>query len=874
MPSTILKGRSWVIRLMLLVAFTVISGISHAQTLTEQPNTLIKSEIKARLQTLQNQIQAEGRSFTVRYSPAMERTIPQLCGLVEPKNWQINARYEDTGRYLSALGASSSFDWRQLQGGSTPVRDQGYCGSCWAFGTVAPLEILISYHCGTVVDLSEQYLVSCNDDGWDCGGGWFAHNYHEWDYSPTKGESDWGAVLEAHFPYVASNVSCGGSHSHPYKISDWRYVGSSYGVPTVTAIKAAIQTYGPVSAAVCVGSRFQGYGSGIFEGSESCGSDEVNHAITLVGWVDDDSVEGGYWILKNSWGSSWGENGYMKIRYGTSMVGYAANYIVFTSANCLDDPGPATPPAISVTPSSVSPGGTVTAAFSNVAAPTSTDWIGLYVQGASNSALKGWFYGSSCTASPGGARASGSCAYTVPINLSGGTYELRLFANDGYTLLASSNAFTVTGATPPTSATLTATPSSVSPGGTVTTAFSGVAAPTSTDWIGLYVQGASNSALKGWFYDSSCTYSPGTARTSGSCAFTVPTNFSAGTYEFRLFANDGYTLLASSNAFTVTGATPSPTISVTPSSVATGGTVTTTFSNVAAPTSTDWIGVYVQGASNSAYSSRFYDSSCTASPGTARTSGSCAFTVPTNFSAGTYELRLFANDGYTLLASSNAFTVTVPTPPTSAALTATPSSVSPGGTVTTAFSGVSAPTSTDWIGLYVQGASNSALKGWFYDSSCAYSPSTARASGSCVFTVPTNLPVGTYEFRLFANDGYTLLASSNSFTVTATTPSTTSLTVTPTSVTRGTRVTVSYTNPSPTTTDWIALFPEGAHDYRYGDILYFYANSCLGEPGSTPKTAGSCQLNMPNVAAGTYEFRLFSNGRITRLATSNTFLSY
>jgi C1A family cysteine protease len=333
MQKTILnlRMRNQALSLVVLLAFFAICGLAQAQVLVDSPKNQIRPEIKAKVEALQQEVAEKGHSFAVGYNPAMEYTIPQICGLVEPKGWRKHAKFEDMEMYLSA-SLTSSFDWRGVQGGSTSVKNQGSCGSCWAFSTVAPLETLISLRCGKTEDLSEQYLVSCNQSGWGCQGGWFAHDYHEWLIPTSKGETDMGAVLETNFGYQASNVACNAPHSHPYKITDWKFIGG-YAVPSVAAIKQAIQTYGPVSAAVCVGSKFQAYKSGIFDANESC-SGTVNHAITLVGWNDDLGTDNGYWILKNSWGTGWGESGYMRIRYGVSKVGYAANYIDFSIGNC------------------------------------------------------------------------------------------------------------------------------------------------------------------------------------------------------------------------------------------------------------------------------------------------------------------------------------------------------------------------------------------------------------------------------------------------------------------------------------------------------------------------------------------------------------
>jgi len=220
----------------------------------------------------------------------------------------------------------AAFDWR-TQGGVTPVKDQEQCGSCWAFSTVGTLEANIKIKDAATKDLSEQYLVSCNTDGWGCDGGWWAHDYHRNKIPP--GEPDAGAVYEADFPYVARDDPCSPPHTHHEKIDSWAFIGSEGGVPSVQAIRQAVYDYGPVSAAVCAGNAFQAYGGGVFETDETCAPYATNHAIVLVGW-DDNQGNNGVWILKNSWGPGWCENGYMRIGYGISLVGYSANYVAYT----------------------------------------------------------------------------------------------------------------------------------------------------------------------------------------------------------------------------------------------------------------------------------------------------------------------------------------------------------------------------------------------------------------------------------------------------------------------------------------------------------------------------------------------------------------
>jgi len=268
------------------------------------------------------------------------------------------------------LSLPAAFDWRD-HGGVTSVKNQGSCGSCWAFGTVGPLEANIKIKNGVEKNLSEQYLVSCNTDGWGCDGGDWAHDYHQWKIPPSETEA--GAVLEAGFPYVAWDAPCGGSYSHPYKIDSWAYIGSEWGVPSVQAIKQAIYDYGPVSAAVCVGSAFQAYPGGVFETNETCSPYAVNHAVVLVGW-DDNQGTNGAWILKNSWGTGWGEGGYMHIGYGTSLVGYSATYVIYTRAPTPTGTPTATPTATrtGVPGSTATPTATRTGVPGSTATPTAT----------------------------------------------------------------------------------------------------------------------------------------------------------------------------------------------------------------------------------------------------------------------------------------------------------------------------------------------------------------------------------------------------------------------------------------------------------------------------------------------------------------------
>ena len=223
--------------------------------------------------------------------------------------------------FTATADLPSSWDWRELDG-VTPVKNQLDCGACWAFAVVATLESALRIRDGFTVDLSEQWLVSCNRRGWGCDGGFLeAHDYHLDKKDPCN-ES--GAVLEAHFPYMHYDAPCNCPYPHYFWINDWAYIAGPGQIPTVEEMKAALMQYGPISVGISTNDSWGGYDGGVFN---VC-ADTVtpNHAVLLVGW-DDDYEGQGVWILKNSWGPDWGEDGYMYILYNCCNLGVDACYI-------------------------------------------------------------------------------------------------------------------------------------------------------------------------------------------------------------------------------------------------------------------------------------------------------------------------------------------------------------------------------------------------------------------------------------------------------------------------------------------------------------------------------------------------------------------
>lgn len=207
----------------------------------------------------------------------------------------------------SALPAA--FSWLEQQK-MTPCKNQASCGSCWAFAAVGQFEANIKRFDNVTRDLSEQWLVNCDKNSQGCGGGWCPDNMFK----------TYGAVYEADLPYKGKDGTCASSYTYHEKIISYKEIGTQ---PTPDQIKDAIYKYGPLWVAVCVGSNFNAYKGGVLSKTDA---GDVNHAVVLCGW--DDATQS--WVMRNSWGTSWGENqGYMRIKYGTSKIGYKATYMVY-----------------------------------------------------------------------------------------------------------------------------------------------------------------------------------------------------------------------------------------------------------------------------------------------------------------------------------------------------------------------------------------------------------------------------------------------------------------------------------------------------------------------------------------------------------------
>jgi len=238
----------------------------------------------------------ETQTFTMGPNQFSDQTLEEyqglnLFGYKKPITDMPNLGvHEYAGEELAA-----SIDWRS-KGAVTPVKDQGQCGSCWAFSTVGGLEGAWHISSGSLTSMSEQQLVDCDTSSAGCNGG-----NMETGFVFQEGVN---VATEASYPYKARDGTCktsGFSTAVPKGgVSGYKSVGTN-----TKSLMSALQT-GPVSVAIQADQRsFQGYTGGTISAS-SCGT-SLDHGVTAVGYGAD------YFIVKNSCGSVWGVDGYVQL---------------------------------------------------------------------------------------------------------------------------------------------------------------------------------------------------------------------------------------------------------------------------------------------------------------------------------------------------------------------------------------------------------------------------------------------------------------------------------------------------------------------------------------------------------------------------------
>jgi len=223
------------------------------------------------------------------------------------------------------LRDNSKWDWRE-HGAVTPVKDQGQCGSCWAFSTAEEVESASFMAGNPLEEFSVEQIVSCDDSDGGCNGGDTGTGLQ---YVINTG----GLASKADYPYTSGNGDSGRCKS--FNIEGGAIKGMSYATPSCNwggcnsqnedQLKTSLASGGPVS--ICVNAEeWQTYqGNGEIMTNSSCGGHrarDLDHCVQLVGYDTNSSGES-YWLVRNSWNTNWGNGGYIYLKLGDNVCGVA-----------------------------------------------------------------------------------------------------------------------------------------------------------------------------------------------------------------------------------------------------------------------------------------------------------------------------------------------------------------------------------------------------------------------------------------------------------------------------------------------------------------------------------------------------------------------
>jgi len=331
--------------LLLLVLFPFFTHaqpkpftVDQLSPIYRQTEVRASPALKKLLTEQRQQIQAKKLNFHVANTQVSELRLADITGIRPPteqersratlmmRNYVLNKDAIDIIRKLRLTCNANGKAYDARTAHYVPNIHSQHCGNCWSYSSVGALEISyakLSSTAPTSIDLSEKQIVACSGAG-SCGGGWPYQVYAWLTSSHTK------VMNESQDPDNGQNGPCipVPANAHVQAIG-WGLADPGAGlfnIASVEKIKEAICTYGSVSCCLEATPLFQNYaGQGVFtEFTSTTNNPSINHAIVLIGW--DDAKQA--WLLRNSWGSNWGDGGYAWIGYHTNNIGYGAIWVL------------------------------------------------------------------------------------------------------------------------------------------------------------------------------------------------------------------------------------------------------------------------------------------------------------------------------------------------------------------------------------------------------------------------------------------------------------------------------------------------------------------------------------------------------------------
>eukprot|EP01006_Ploeotia_vitrea_P011728 TRINITY_DN31166_c0_g1_i1.p1 TRINITY_DN31166_c0_g1~~TRINITY_DN31166_c0_g1_i1.p1 ORF type:complete len:442 (+),score=44.57 TRINITY_DN31166_c0_g1_i1:110-1327(+) len=268
-------------------------------------------------------------------------TVSRFHSLADLSESEFRARYKSCSRvdrsvpvttHLDTFKVPKQVDWRK-KGAVTPIKNQARCGSCWSFSATGSMESAWFIAGHNLTGLSEQNLVACDKACDGCGGGW-PYKAFEWVQAN-------GIDTEASYPYTSGGGSVAPCTMKQHQRANIKVTGHHMIAHDEDQMAAAVAQIGPVSVSLDAMTQiWWPYHGGIM--STCCNSD-VDHAVLIVGYSQTSNGTQ-YWIIKNSWGTTWGENGYIRLARGSNQCDITSQPTTPIVSGAPVPPMPPSPP--------------------------------------------------------------------------------------------------------------------------------------------------------------------------------------------------------------------------------------------------------------------------------------------------------------------------------------------------------------------------------------------------------------------------------------------------------------------------------------------------------------------------------------------------